>query len=72
MDNLITLIDRLTIFPIWVDIIFLLIGIAVVFALTNLITGLVVFLARAFIGLVMLVCGGAFLFIAQLIEKMDD
>ena len=72
MDNLITLIDSLTIFPIWADIIFLLIGIAIVFALLKLVIGLVIFLVTAFIGLVILVCGGVFLFIAQLIEKMDD
>ena len=72
MDNLITLIDSLTIFPIWADILFLLIGTATVIALLRLVTGLVIFLVTAFVGLVMLVCGGAFLFIAQLIEKMDD
>ena len=72
MDNLITLIDSLTVFPLWADIIFLLVGIAVGIALLRLATGLVIFLVTAFIGLVMLVCGGVFLFIAQLIEKMDD
>ena len=72
MDNLTALIDSLTIFPLWADIIFLLVGIAVGIALLKLAIGLVIFLVTAFIGLVMLVCGGAFLFIAQLIEKMDD
>lgn len=72
MDNLITLIDSLTVFPLWADIIFLLVGIAIGIALLRLAIGLVIFLVTAFIGLVMLICGGAFLFIAQLIENMDD
>lgn len=72
MNNLITLIDSLTTFPLWADIIFLLLAVAIGIALLKLAIGIVIFTITALVGFVMLVVGGAFLFIASLIEKMDD
>ena len=72
MDNLITLIDSLTTFPLWADIIFLLLAVAIGIAILKLAIGIVIFTITALVGFVMLVVGGAFLFIASLIEKMDD
>jgi hypothetical protein len=72
MDNLITLIDSLTIFPLWADIIFLLLAVAIGIAILKLAIGIVIFLVTAFIGFVMLVVGGAVLLIASIIEKLDD
>lgn len=72
MSNLITLIDSLTIFPLWADIIFLLLAVAIGIAILKLAIGIVIFIITALVGFVMLVVGGAFLFIASLIEKMDD
>jgi hypothetical protein len=72
MNNLITLIDSLTTFPLWADIIFLLLAVAIGTALLKLAIKIVIFIITALVGFVMLVVGGAFLFIASLIEKMDD
>jgi hypothetical protein len=72
MNSLITLIDSLTIFPLWADIIFLLLAVAIGIAILKLAIGIVIFTITALVGFVMLVVGGAFLLIASIIEKMDD
>jgi hypothetical protein len=73
MNNLITLIDSLTTFPLWADIIFLLLAVAIGIAILKPRSiGIVIFIITALVGFVMLVVGGAFLFIASIIEKMDD
>jgi hypothetical protein len=56
----------------WADIIFLLLGVAIGIALLKLAIGIVVFIITALVGFLMLLVGGAFLFIASIIEKMDD
>jgi hypothetical protein len=72
MNNLITLIDSLTIFPLWADIIFLLLAVAIGIAILKLAIGIVIFIITTLIGFLMLTVGGAVLLIASIIEKMDD
>ncbi len=72
MDNLKTLVDSLTTFPLWADIVLLLLVVAFVAALARFILSFAIFLVTAFVGLLMMLAGAALLFIASLIEKMED